>query len=473
MAPSKTVFVVGGTGAQGIPVIQELVKNDAYAVRVLTRDTTSRRALEVAKLPNVDLFQGHLDNDEHLRQGLRGCWGAFISIDGFVVGQKNETFWGIRAYQLAHEAGIQVRHWPPRSPGSQGWANGLMQFFVWGNLDYVTREANYAPDVRCGHYDAKGLVGAWILAQDAFHAARALASPGRRRDTTTMRAALFTTRPYLDMCVAAFTPVAPRAADDRTLEWRVPLGREDAVAHIALEDCGRYAKWLFDHAFTPSGEPGGAAGMDLAVATEHVRYDDLAASFTRVTGHAARFVDVSFEEYFAAIPPRLRGYKFGQDYAGMKEDDGSLLTYEENFRGFWRMWQLSGGSEPLIKRDYALLDKILPDRVRSAEEWFGRHRDMCERVVRGESVIKRHEDTAGIRHSAPGSHFNDDLPSRNSLGTSALPTMSSNLGSVAAISLSMPSRSRVEPTLIPRRRTVLSIKSGSAPSRSVGFGLPK
>ncbi|KAK3069873.1 hypothetical protein LTR53_011460 [Teratosphaeriaceae sp. CCFEE 6253] len=385
MAPSKTIFVVGGTGAQGIPVIQELVRNDAYAVRVLTRDTTSRRALDLAKLPNVDLFQGHLDNDEHLRQGLRGCWGAFINIDGFVVGQKNETFWGIRAYQLAHEAGIQ--------------------FFVWGNLDYVTREANYAPDVRCGHYDAKGLVGDWILAQDAFHAARALASPERRQDTATMRAALFTTGPYLDMCVAAFTPVAPRAAADGTLEWRVPLGREGAVAHIALEDCGRYARWLFDHAFTPSGAPGRAAGMDLAVATEHVRYEDLAAAFTKVTGHAARFVDVSFEEYFASIPPKLRGYKFGQDYAGMKEDDGSLLTYEENFRGFWRMWQLSGGSEPLIRRDYALLDEILPDRVRSAKEWFGRHRDLCERVVRGEmeSVIKRHEDTAGIRHSAPSS----------------------------------------------------------------------
>ncbi|KAK5723935.1 hypothetical protein LTR17_013777 [Elasticomyces elasticus] len=84
-------------GAQGVPVVQELTKDNKYAVRILTRNPNGRRAQELAKLPNVELQKGNLDNAEHLRQGLKGCWGASINIDGFVVGQKTEVFWGIRS----------------------------------------------------------------------------------------------------------------------------------------------------------------------------------------------------------------------------------------------------------------------------------------------------------------------------------------------------------------------------------------
>jgi len=87
-------------------------------VRVLTRDPNGRRAHALARLPNVEFQKGNLDNDEQLRKGLKGCWGAFINIDGFVVGQKNETFWGIRTYQLAQEAGIKARSSIPSGPES-------------------------------------------------------------------------------------------------------------------------------------------------------------------------------------------------------------------------------------------------------------------------------------------------------------------------------------------------------------------
>ena len=88
--------------------ILELVKDNAYTVRILTRDPESKRAKELALLPNIELQQGKLDDDDDLRQGFQGCWGAFVNIDGFVVGQKNEIFWGIRSYQLAQEAGVKV-----------------------------------------------------------------------------------------------------------------------------------------------------------------------------------------------------------------------------------------------------------------------------------------------------------------------------------------------------------------------------
>ena len=79
----------------------------------------------------------------------------------------------------------------------------------------------------------------------------------------------------------------------------------------------------------------------------------------------------------------------------MKEDDGSLMTWEENFSAWWRCWQLSGGDDPLIKRDYALLDEIVPDRIESVEEWMARNKEWCMAVARGEMerrVLKLHED---------------------------------------------------------------------------------
>jgi hypothetical protein len=41
------------------------------------------------------------------------------------------------------------------------------------------------------------------------------------------------------------------------------------------------------------------------------------------------------------------------------------MSVKDNFTGFWNIWKYG-----VIKRDYALLDKIHPNRIRSAEEFF-------------------------------------------------------------------------------------------------------
>lgn len=82
MSAYKTskIFVVGGTGAQGIPVIRGLVKDKKYSCRVLTRDTTSARAKQLVALGNVELITGTFASEKDLRDGFRGCDGAFINV---------------------------------------------------------------------------------------------------------------------------------------------------------------------------------------------------------------------------------------------------------------------------------------------------------------------------------------------------------------------------------------------------------
>ncbi|PQE21388.1 hypothetical protein CJF30_00008238 [Rutstroemia sp. NJR-2017a BBW] len=115
------IFIIGGTGAQGIPVVKALVGDKKYQVRVLTRDTNSARAKELLSFGNVELFEGTFADEEVLRKGYQGCDGAFVNIDGFNTGEKAELFWAIRCYEIAIQEGIR--------------------FFVYGNLDYALKKS--------------------------------------------------------------------------------------------------------------------------------------------------------------------------------------------------------------------------------------------------------------------------------------------------------------------------------------------
>ncbi len=56
------------------------------------------------------------------------------------------------------------------------------------------------------------------------------------------------------------------------------------MPHVAIEDCGYYARWLFDNTER-------ANGMNLEVAIEHVNYHKHASAFEKVTGQPARDID--------------------------------------------------------------------------------------------------------------------------------------------------------------------------------------
>jgi hypothetical protein len=318
---TSKIFTIGGTGAQGIPVIQALVSDKKYHCRVLTRDLTSARAKHLASLGNVELLEGTFADEADLRKGFQGCDGAFVNIDGFNTGEKTEMYWAIRAYEIALEEGIK--------------------FFVYGNLDYALKKSGYDSKFRAGHYDGKGRIGEWILFQN-------------QSNTERMGAALFTTGPYIEMAISSRTIMTP-TVEDGVVTWRVPLG-EGEVVHVALDDCGYYVRWLFDH-------PERANGMDLKVAIAHIKYADLAAAFERVTGHPARYIDTSLEDYWTKRPT---SHSANQPAAyNADPNDKSTMSLRDNFTGFWNIWKYG-----VVKRDYKLLDEIHPNRIKSAEEWF-------------------------------------------------------------------------------------------------------
>lgn len=220
-----------------------------------------------------------------------------------------------------------------------------------GNLDYTYKKSGFNPAFRTGHYDGKGRMSEWILSQTTT-------GNGKR-----MGAASFTTGPYIEMALAARTIFTP-TVEEGIVTWRLPLGeRGGGVVHVALDDCEHYVRWMFDN-------PDKINGQDLEVAIEHVSYHDLAKAFEKVTGHPARYIATSLEEYWSTGNVAVAA----QTPSGYNSDlnDPAAMTFQQNFTGFFNTWKHSWGNntEAVIKRDYKLLDEIHPQRIRSAEEWL-------------------------------------------------------------------------------------------------------
>ena len=334
--PSQSIskiFVIGGTGAQGLPVIGGLVADKKYSVRALSRDPASRRANALLALGNVSILEGTFADEAILREGFRECDAAYVNIDGFNTGEKTEIYWAIRSYEIAIEEGIK--------------------FFVYGNLDYALKKSGYDSKFRTGHYDGKGRIGEWILFQNQVNRDR-------------MGAAVFTTGPYMEMAISAMTPMTP-AVEAGVVTWRVPLGK-GAVPHVALDDCGYYARWLFDN-------PGRANGMNLEVAIEHVEYRKLAEAFEKVTGHPAQYIDTDLEAYWNGPLKAAADLPAGYN---ADPNDKSTMTFRDNFTGFWNTWKYG-----IVQRDYALLDEIHPNRIRSVEEWLRREDQLGRDLGKG------------------------------------------------------------------------------------------
>lgn len=320
---NNLVLVIGGTGAQGAVVVEHLVKDKKYTARVLTRNPNSRRAQDLAKLGNVEFITGDMTNEDDLVRAFEGVGLAFVNTDGFALGEQAELFWGMRIYELAVQAKT-VRH------------------YVWGSLDYATLKGGYDKKYRTGHYDGKGRVTQWLLAQ---------------QQPSHMIRSVLTSGPYMDMLYELMLPIEK----DGVFLFAAPIG-DGSIPLIALDDLGYYARYVFDN-------PEKNAGVNLEVATEEVSWQHLVSTFIEVTGKPAKFIDLSMEAYMSHFDEKFR-------------IGGTGMRFVDNFRGFWNMWH-----DKIIKRDYEMLYKIHPNHL-TLKTWMIKNKY----EGRAQSVLKIVED---------------------------------------------------------------------------------
>ncbi|KAH8694478.1 hypothetical protein BGZ61DRAFT_352110 [Ilyonectria robusta] len=313
----KTVLVIGGTGAQGVAVIDALSEDSRYEIRVLTRSAASPAAIELAALPGVTLVEGNPYDEATLQLAFDGIDLAWVNTNGFAIGEKSEIYWGIRMYEIARSRGVA--------------------HFQWASLAYASKLGGFDPKYRTGHMDGKAKVADFISAQP----------------TSPMKWTVLTSCMYMETLTEM---LAPRSSPDDPdlMVFAAPLGNgRPPLIHLA--DLGRYARWVFDN-------PDRSNGLNLMVATENVGWEYLAKTFTEVTGKKAIFKDITLNQLFASDVFPFPDAKVGHS---VLDQDSTLQTYRQNFSGFWNTW-----SADLIKVDYAVLDEILPTRVKTVGEWM-------------------------------------------------------------------------------------------------------
>ncbi|KAF2963834.1 hypothetical protein GQX73_g9740 [Xylaria multiplex] len=363
MSSPRLVAIIGGTGAQGVPVVRDLLASGAYSVRVLTRDTSSARFKELQAFGPVEGVVGTFASEDSLRATFRGAWGAFVNIDGFNSGEKTEIFWTIRELELrVHTTEYCTNlkkfiYYPLHANYLAAWELAIeegVQFYVHGSIDYGYKKSGFLPAFHCGHVDAKGRMAEWILAQNRDAAVRA-----------RMRSAVFTTGPYMEMTLGKNTPFPP-AVEGGGAVWRAPLA-DGAIPFTALDDVGVYVKYLFDNE---------ADGLDLQAAIDHITFDALARAFEKVTGKQARWVDCDLEEHLDATWGPAADAPAGYN---ADPEDPATMSVRRNFRAWFTLWRNSGGNKGVVQRDYALLDRIHPQRIKSVEEWLRRENEKALR----------------------------------------------------------------------------------------------
>ena len=156
---------------------------------------------------------------------------------------------------------------------------------------------------------------------------------------------------------------APRPDANGTYTFMFPMG-DGAMPTIYLYDLARYTHWAFQN-------PSESNGLRFGVATSHVTGQEMADSFTAVTGKPAKYQDVPTDAWLqAAFSDLPKGVETKLGFKNVPEA-ALVQTYAEDVGNWFNLYKGTfGDNTGILTRHYAFLDRILPDRVKSLAEWM-------------------------------------------------------------------------------------------------------
>jgi len=279
MSEKRVIAVVGATGAQGGGLVRAIL-NDAgggFAARALTRDVSSEKARELARM-GAEVVAADVDDPESLKRALAGAHGAFcVTFYWAHFSPEKEIAHAGAMARAAKDAG--VRH------------------VIWSTLEDTRRWVPLSDDrmptlmgkYKVPHFDAKG---------EANHLFTDLGLP------TTFLLTSF----YWDNFI--YFGSGPKKGPDGVLAITLPMD-DKKLPGIAADDIGACAYGIFKKGPEYIGKTVGVAG-------EHVTGERMAAGLTKALGREVRY---------NAVPPEVyRGFGFpGAD------DLGNMFQFKRDF----------------------------------------------------------------------------------------------------------------------------------------------
>ena len=255
----QIIAVVGGTGAQGGGVVDALLAQGQYAVRVVTRDPSSKSAEALAKR-GVEVVKGDLLEPSSLRAAFDDVYGAFLVTNFWDPAQMaKETEIAVAAVKEARDAGVE--------------------HFIWSTLPDAEKLSGGR--LKLKHFTGKAKVDT------------AVAAAGFPRYTFVQ--APFYFQNFL-------TSLAPQPLPTGGRGWAVPIDPSLRVIHGGdVKDVGRAVAAAF------SAGDSVPNGSYLAVCGGLYSWNDLVGTLNE-QGHGVQVVQVPAEVYDTFFPgaPEVR-----------------------------------------------------------------------------------------------------------------------------------------------------------------------
>jgi nucleoside-diphosphate-sugar epimerase len=157
--------------------------------------------------------------------------------------------------------------------------------------------------------------------------------------------------------------LGPKENENGVAVFTAPVGNA-TVPMIHLPDLASYTLWAFEN-------PEKASGLILDTATEHVNMNEAVKAYTEITGKPALYNPVPIKDFVEAMGKAMPSGEPGKiGDSGPAKGDPTLVTFIDNFTGFFNVHRLAEGSQGLWTVDYAKLNEILPSRVKNVKEWM-------------------------------------------------------------------------------------------------------
>jgi len=285
MSNKKIITVFGATGAQGGGLVRAILADQSseFAVRAVTRNTSSEKAKALAAL-GAEVVAADIDNTDSIKHALKGAYGAY-----FVT-----FFWD----HFSAEKEIQeVKNFITAAKESD------LKHVIWSTLEdtrnWVPLEDDRMPTLhgkyKVPHFDGKGEA-------DLLFTASGL-------PVTLLRTSF-----YWDNFI--YFGMGPQKAADGNYYITLPMD-DKKLAGIAAEDIGKCAYGVFRKGNELFGKTIGIAGDKLSGA-------EMADLFTTILGKKVSYNNVTPETY------RSFGFPGADDLGNMFQ---FKRDFNEDFNG--------------------------------------------------------------------------------------------------------------------------------------------
>jgi len=259
VSDKKIIAVVGATGAQGGGLVRAILAepDGPFAVRALTRDTTSAKACSLAD-SGVDVVSVDVDDKASVRRALEGAYGAYLMT----------SYW---EYFSAEREQAQARAMAAAARGAG------VRHAIWSTLPDTRREIPVgtgrmpvlAGRYNVPHFDSKGEA-------DRYFAEAAV--------PTTFLSTTF----YFENFI---TQLPPARDENGKLFISLPMA-DSKLAGIAAEDIGRTAHGIFKR-----GEE--LVGRTIEIAGESLTGHEYAAQFSAMFAEEVEYRPMPLQAYRA------------------------------------------------------------------------------------------------------------------------------------------------------------------------------